>query len=184
MFLLLFFFVLFNITVFCWYNIAVSAIVTIVTIQLIVVDRESQIIVQATGIFWSTFFSSIIFVLPILLPVDSVQRSNMRSNINNRNRPTSKPLLSSYVSDLLTLYDNSKSNDVASNILETIVERNHDDDQQHQTDSTDSPGVSLIGKEQQLQNFVGEEKVSNFLFSSTTESSIVVSGCMEPLPSN
>lgn len=145
-------FLFFNVTGFCWYNIAISAIVTVVTIQLIVVERESQLIVQAIGIFWATFFCSIIFVVPLLLPVSvqsyKISNSSDRSSINSRNRPITKPILSSYISEQLSLYDKNKSQYVASGILETIVEKNHDDDQQHQNDdSSNCHGVTSVGKE-------------------------------------
>lgn len=132
---------------FCWYNIAISGIVTTVAINLIDIDQESQIIAQAIGVFWATFFCSVCFVLPLLLPasVQSNERTIILSSTSLNNRqPITKPVLDSDVSDILSRFDNKTK----SGILETIVEKN----------DLPEDNVSLIFTSSQQEDCKEEEK--------------------------
>lgn len=60
------------------YNLAFTGIVVVLTIRLFEFDHVSQVIIQAIGVFWGSFFCSFAFVLPRLLEVQQ-QRKEVQS---------------------------------------------------------------------------------------------------------
>jgi hypothetical protein len=56
------------------YNIAFTGIVVVTVMSLVELDVVSQIILQAVGVLWGSFFCSLAFVLPRLLEVNKEKK--------------------------------------------------------------------------------------------------------------
>jgi hypothetical protein len=57
------------------YNIAFTGVVVVTVMSLVDLDVVSQIILQAVGVLWGSFFCSLAFVLPRLLEVNKERKS-------------------------------------------------------------------------------------------------------------
>jgi hypothetical protein len=70
------------------YNITFTGILVVCTISLVELDRSSQTVLVAIGIWWGSFFSSVSFVVPRLVQVQvdrksALLRESLHSSLQN-----------------------------------------------------------------------------------------------------